>query len=88
ALSCKELISFYIDPDKCAACMICIKKCPVDAIDGAKKKIHIIDQAECTNCGTCFDVCPSKFDAVVKFSGVPVPPPISEEARMISKKSK
>ena len=28
ALSCKELISYYIDPDKCKACMICLKKCP------------------------------------------------------------
>ncbi len=87
ALSCKELISFFIDPDKCKACLICLKKCPPKAIDGAKKKIHIIDQEKCTNCGTCFDVCPSKFDAVKKISGEPVPPPIPEEERTISKQS-
>jgi len=38
ALSCKALIAYYIDPAKCAACMICFRKCPVDAIDGGKKR--------------------------------------------------
>jgi NADH-quinone oxidoreductase subunit F len=88
ALSCKELISYYIDPDKCKACMICLKKCPVEAIDGGKKKIHVIDQEKCTNCGTCFEVCPSRFGAVKKISGEPVPSPIPEEDRIIVKKSK
>ncbi|MFC2173264.1 NADH-ubiquinone oxidoreductase-F iron-sulfur binding region domain-containing protein [Acidobacteriota bacterium] len=88
ALSCKELISYYIDPAKCRACLICLKKCPVDAIDGGKRKIHIIDQDRCTNCGTCLEVCPAKFDAVIKVSGEPVPPSIPEEQRMISRKSK
>ncbi len=88
ALSCKELISFYIDPAKCQACMICERKCPADAIEGGKKRIHIIDQEKCTKCGTCFEVCPSKFDAVVKLSGEPVPPPVPEEERTIARKSK
>jgi NADP-reducing hydrogenase subunit HndC len=88
ALSCKELISYYIDPDKCQACMICLRKCPVEAIDGGKKKIHIIDQGKCTKCGTCFEVCPSRFGAVQKISGEPVPPPIPEDARIMVRKSK
>ncbi|MCP4604887.1 MAG: NADH-quinone oxidoreductase subunit NuoF [Proteobacteria bacterium] len=88
ALSCKELISYYIDPGKCGACLICLKKCPDEAIDGGKKKIHIIDQNKCTNCGTCLEVCPAKFDAVKKISGEPVPPPISEQERIIVRKSK
>ncbi len=88
ALSCKELIAFYIDPEKCSACGICRKKCPVDAIDGAKKTIHIIDQKKCTQCGTCLEVCPSKFGAVKKISGEPVPPPIEEEKRTLTKKQK
>ena len=88
ALSCKELISYYIDPDKCKACMICLRKCPAEAIDGARKKIHIIDQEKCTNCGTCFEVCPSRFDAVRKISGEPVPSPVPEEERTIIRKGK
>jgi NADH-quinone oxidoreductase subunit F len=88
ALSCKELISYHIDTDKCRACMICLRKCPADAVDGGKKKIHIIDQEKCTKCGTCFEVCPSRFSAVKKISGEPVPPPIPEEERIIIRKSK
>jgi NADH-quinone oxidoreductase subunit F len=88
ALSCKELISFYIDPQKCKACMICSRKCPAEAIDGGKNKIHIIDQDKCTRCGTCFEVCPSRFGAVTKISGQPVPEPVAEEARTIRKSKK
>jgi NADH:ubiquinone oxidoreductase subunit F (NADH-binding)/(2Fe-2S) ferredoxin/Pyruvate/2-oxoacid:ferredoxin oxidoreductase delta subunit len=88
ALSCKELISYYIDPAKCQACMICGRRCPAGAIDGGKNKIHIIDQEKCTNCGTCFEVCPARFSAVTKLSGVPVPAPISEEERIITRKGK
>jgi len=68
--------------------MICARKCPVDAIDGGKKTIHIIDQEKCTRCGTCFEVCPSRFSAVQKLSGEPVPDPIAEEKRTIVRKSK
>ena len=68
--------------------MLCLKRCPDGAIDGAKKKIHVIDQEKCTNCGTCFEVCPSHFDAVRKISGVPVPPPLPEERRTYVKKGK
>ncbi len=88
ALSCKALIATIIDPEKCKACMLCLKACPEGAIDGGKKKIHIIDQEKCTNCGTCLEVCPSRFDAVRKISGEPVPPPIPEAQRMIVKKAK
>ncbi|MDO9535266.1 MAG: NADH-ubiquinone oxidoreductase-F iron-sulfur binding region domain-containing protein [Bacillota bacterium] len=88
ALSCKELIAYYIDPEKCQACMSCLKKCPSDAIIGGKKKIHVIDQEKCTKCNTCFEVCPTRFCAVTKISGQPVPPPIPEEERTIVKGSK
>ena len=88
ALSCKELITFYIDPDKCQACMICFKKCPSEAIVGGKNRIHVIDQEKCTKCGTCFEVCPQRFRSVRKISGEPVPAPIPEEARTIVRGSK
>jgi NADP-reducing hydrogenase subunit HndC len=88
ALSCKELISFYIDPDKCMACMTCARKCPAEAIESEKKKIHVIDQDKCTKCGTCFEVCPTKFRAVTKLSGEPVPPPLPVEDRAVRKSKK
>jgi NADH-quinone oxidoreductase subunit F len=86
ALSCKELISYHIDAASCKACMICLRKCPAGAVDGGKKKVHVIDQKKCTKCGTCFEVCPSRFSAVKKISGEPLPRPIPEKERMIVKK--
>ena len=88
ALSCKDLISYYIDPEKCQACMICLRKCPAEAIIGGKNTIHVIDQDKCTKCGTCFEVCPPRFSAPMKISGQPVPPPIPEESRTIVRESK
>jgi len=83
-----EVISYYIDPEKCQACMTCAKRCPVDAILSGKNLIHIIDQEKCIKCGTCFEVCPPKFSAVTKISGEPVPPPLPEEKRTIVRKTK
>jgi F420-non-reducing hydrogenase iron-sulfur subunit len=83
-----EVASYYIDPDKCQACMICLKKCPVEAIVGGKNRIHVIDQDKCIKCGTCFEACPPRFGAVKEISGKPVPPPIPEAARTIVRKSK
>jgi len=81
AYVCAALTSYYIDPEKCKACMICLRNCPVDAISGGKNQIHVIDQDKCTKCGTCFDVCPPKFAAVTRISGEPVPAPPAETER-------
>jgi NADH-quinone oxidoreductase subunit F len=75
ALTCTELISYYILPDKCQGCLICLRECPSDAISGGKRLIHIIDQDKCTKCGICQDVCPARFGAVVKVSGETVATP-------------
>jgi coenzyme F420-reducing hydrogenase delta subunit/Fe-S-cluster-containing hydrogenase component 2 len=84
----RDVVSYHIAPDKCQACMICLKKCPVEAIAGGKNQIHVIDQEKCIKCGTCFEACPSRFGAVQKISGGPVPPPVPEAERMILRKSK
>ncbi|MFH1141491.1 MAG: NADH-quinone oxidoreductase subunit NuoF [Chloroflexota bacterium] len=73
ALVCKDLISYYILPEKCRACLICLRNCPVEAISGGKWQLHVVDQEKCTKCGTCLDVCPQRFSAVVKLSGQAVP---------------
>ena len=84
----REVISYHIVPDKCRACMICLRKCPVEAIAGGKNQIHVIDQEKCIKCGTCFEACPPRFGAVKKITGEPVPPPIPEGERTIVRKSK
>ena len=84
-----EAPSYYIDPEKCQACGICLRKCPVEAITGGKNQIHVIDQEKCIKCGTCLEACPPRFDAVKKLTAQePVPPPIPEEARAIVREAK
>jgi coenzyme F420-reducing hydrogenase delta subunit/Fe-S-cluster-containing hydrogenase component 2 len=83
-----EVISYYIDPEKCQACMTCAKRCPVEAIISAKNQIHVVDQDKCIKCGTCFEVCPPRFGAVTRIPGGPVPPPLPEDKRTIVRKAK
>lgn len=83
AYVCRPLFNYYIEPEKCKACLICLRNCPAEAISGGKDLIHVIDQTKCSKCGTCFDVCPPRFGAVIRLSGVPVPPALSEEARVL-----
>jgi F420-non-reducing hydrogenase iron-sulfur subunit len=83
-----EVVSYWVDPDKCQACMICARKCPVHGIEGAKGLVHVIDQELCIKCGTCYDACPEKFDAVKIIVGTPVPDPLPEDQRVVVRKGK
>lgn len=64
AKSCKSLITFRIEEDKCTGCTLCARVCPVSAVTGEPKKLHIIDQQKCIKCGKCIDSC--KFSAITK----------------------
>ncbi len=80
-----DVPAYHIDPDKCKACMICLRKCPVDGIQGGKNLIHVIDQELCIRCGTCYEACPERFGAISIITGGAVPPPIPEEERAIAR---
>ncbi len=75
SLQCAALVSYYILPDQCEGCGICLRACPAGAILGGKRMIHVVDQSKCIKCGNCFDVCPSRFSAVLKVSGESVQVP-------------
>ena len=62
--ACKALCEIKIDAEKCKGCGLCKRNCPVDAINGEPRQIHVIDQEKCIKCGTCADKCP--FKAITK----------------------
>lgn len=64
AAQCKSLITFNIIEDKCIGCGMCKRNCPVDAISGEAKKLHVIDHDTCIKCGKCIETC--KFGAIIK----------------------
>jgi NADH-quinone oxidoreductase subunit F len=61
---CKHLLTYSITPNKCVGCTACARQCPVDAIAGEVKKIHVIDQSKCIKCGSCYESC--RFGAIRK----------------------
>jgi NADH-quinone oxidoreductase subunit F len=64
AASCPPLVEFHINPDNCNGCTLCATNCPVDAIAGSRKELHIIDNSICVQCSKCITSC--NFDAVYK----------------------
>lgn len=62
---CKALLNYYIDPKKCIGCTLCARVCPVDAIAGVPKGLHVIDTEKCIKCGACMDAC-KKTKAISK----------------------
>ena len=57
---CKAISKIMIDPEKCKACGLCQKVCPVSAINGEMRDKREIDQTKCIKCGTCLASCPFK----------------------------
>jgi len=88
AKACKALTSYYIDPEKCTACMICFRNCPTEAIHGDKNIIHWIEQEKCIKCDICFELCPPRFSAVRRISGEPLPPPPAPGTKVIREKKR
>jgi electron transport complex protein RnfB len=50
----------YVHERLCLGCTKCFKRCPTDAIVGAKDQIHAVFEDACVGCGDCADVCPTE----------------------------
>lgn len=52
-----------IAEEKCTACGVCIRSCPVDAIAFGPREKAVIDADTCIGCGEC--LCACRFEAVL-----------------------
>jgi NADP-reducing hydrogenase subunit HndC len=59
---CRSLMEYIINADNCVGCTACARVCPVNAITGERKEVHLINPSICIKCGACMDKC--KFDAI------------------------
>ena len=60
---CNALLQYRIT-EKCIGCTACSRICPVGAITGNVKKMHIIDLEKCIKCGACMEKC--RFNAIIR----------------------
>jgi len=49
-----------VDPDKCAACLTCVRTCPYDVPVINADGVAEIEAAMCHGCGVCASECPAK----------------------------
>lgn len=69
ALMCKDLITYYIVPEKCSKfCNVCVGSCPAEAVLTRPDYLKAIDQEKCIKCNNCLVTCPPQYRAVVKLS--------------------
>jgi electron transport complex protein RnfB len=48
----------FIDEERCIGCTKCLPPCPVDAIVGARQRMHTVVAETCTGCELCVAPCP------------------------------
>jgi ech hydrogenase subunit F len=52
-----------VDLSKCVPCsgLVCVGVCPEGILEqGSDKKPKVVDNASCTLCGVCINLCPTK----------------------------
>ena len=59
----------FIDPQNCIGCTLCIQACPVDAIVGASKQMHVVLTEWCTGCDLCIPPCPVDCISMIDVTG-------------------
>jgi len=52
-------VTAHVDPDRCAACLVCVRTCPYGVPQINLENVSEINEAMCQGCGTCASECPA-----------------------------
>ena len=63
----------FIDEERCIGCTKCLPPCPVDAIAGARQRMHTVIAELCTGCELCVAPCPVDCIVMIPLLASPLP---------------
>jgi electron transport complex protein RnfB len=63
----------FIDESRCIGCTKCLPPCPVDAIAGARQRMHTVIAELCTGCELCVAPCPVDCITMIPLLASPLP---------------
>jgi electron transport complex protein RnfB len=63
----------FIDEARCIGCTKCLPPCPVDAIVGARQRMHTVVAELCTGCELCVAPCPVDCITMIPLLASPLP---------------
>jgi len=61
-------VTAVVDPDRCAACLTCVRTCPYHVPYVGEEGYAVIDTAGCHGCGCCVAECPGKAITLKHFT--------------------
>ncbi|TET91961.1 MAG: CoB--CoM heterodisulfide reductase iron-sulfur subunit A family protein [Methanomassiliicoccales archaeon] len=68
----------HITPEKCAACLTCVRLCPYGAIFINEDNVAEVNIAKCRGCGICTSECPAKAIVLRHFQDDQLLPMVDE----------
>jgi len=60
-------VTAHVEPDRCAACLVCVRSCPYNVPQITGDNVSEINPALCQGCGTCASECPANVIQVAHF---------------------
>jgi heterodisulfide reductase subunit A-like polyferredoxin len=52
-------VTAHVAPERCAACLVCVRTCPYGVPQINRENVSEINEALCQGCGTCASECPA-----------------------------
>ena len=60
-------VTAFVSPERCAACLVCVRSCPYNVPQITRENVSEINPAMCQGCCTCASECPAMVIQVAHF---------------------